>query len=267
MIAKPAIDRFKHTTVNVWKPPTYLGRSVWPIRALVFHISQGTYAGSINWANNPEAEASFHYIVAFDGRIGEVVDPFGPYAPWANGVDVGHTSLPPNLIDLADGSPNANWVTVSIEFEGKFDRPPYPTEAQYESSSRLAAWLCSKTGLEPKLDRTFVPHKFFSTQDRPNCPGPRLSLMKITDLTLALLQQDADEDARLEEVYQQDPAGHGAKLYSAQLRRDWYTGKVLRTTSSLLTPDGRDLSDSNVGNILDDWEQDQEEKGTLQRYV
>lgn len=75
------------------------------------------------------------------------------------------------------------------------------------------------------------------------------------------------DDERMEAHWQANAESYGEKRYAGTLTRDWYTGKVLRAERALITPDGRNLLQSNAGNILDDWEQDQERQGTLVRHV
>jgi lysozyme len=74
------------------------------------------------------------------------------------------------------------------------------------------------------------------------------------------------DDEMMEWHYQRDPEAYGAKRYAATLTRDYYTGKLLRTDRALIAPDGRNLAQSNAGNLLDDWEQDQEAQGALVKH-
>lgn len=169
-IPKPEME-YRHTDSNLWY--NYGGRDRYPLRAICYHVADGTYEGSISWAANPASNASFNFIVGRDGRIAEVVDPFGPHAPWANAAI--NPDLPPGLADLADGEPNANWVTASIEHEGHPFDEDFPTEAQLESSARLSAWLCSEAGLIPS-ETTITRHTNYDRISRPNCPGPRFDI-------------------------------------------------------------------------------------------
>lgn len=41
---------------------------------MVIHIAEGSYDGTIAWQRNPAAEVSSHFVVAKDGRIGQLVD-------------------------------------------------------------------------------------------------------------------------------------------------------------------------------------------------
>lgn len=190
MIDKPPVE--DHTgPENTYQPGGWPGRSRLPLEAIVYHISQGTYLGSIQWSKRTDLpasqRASFNYIIAFDGRIAERVDPFGGHAPWANGIsNPACTRLPGDLAHLADGTPNANWVTVSIEFEGKYDQAPFPTDSQYASAAHLTAWLVQAGGLGWGLSR-FARHAWFDSCNRPNCPGPRLDIARIRQAALALV--------------------------------------------------------------------------------
>jgi hypothetical protein len=74
------------------------------------------------------------------------------------------------------------------------------------------------------------------------------------------------DDQKLELVYQQNAAAYGEKLYSGQLDRPYYVGRILRTVHALLTPDGRNLIAATPGGVLDDVEVYWESQGVLQRY-
>lgn len=184
MSARPSWISVRHTSVNVYGLNGFVwpGRGACPIRALVIHVADGSYEGSISWAANPQAEASFSFIIAKDGRVAEVVDPWGGLAPWANGIsDPAATALPPNLVDLARPpiTTNANWVTVSIELEGKPFEAGFPTQAQYQAVGLLGAWICQRASLTPRAGQTIVPHTVFDTRGRPNCCGPQVDLARI----------------------------------------------------------------------------------------
>lgn len=233
-----------HTLVNVFGPPgdgawpdrpVWPGRAALPVRALVLHVMDGTWGGSIAWARNPVSEASFHYGISKAGTIAEVVDPFGPYAPWANGVPVDtgtgrrkgeETDLPPHLGDLArPEGPNANWVTISIELEGHPEETDFPTEAQYASAAQLAAWLCARTGLAPHAE-TILPHRAFSTVQRSRCPGPRLDVGRLIAETAAWLTGAgadpwAAAKALLERAWWDERLRLGDKVAFDLLTRPW----------------------------------------------
>lgn len=185
----------RRTRVNTYEPGSWPGRSACRVRALVMHVMDGTWDGSIGWAQNPASKASFNFGIAKDGRIAEVVDP-DTQAPWANGiVNSDDTDLPAHLHDLLSMQVNANWVTISIELEGKPAQEDFPTSAQLSAATRLAAWLCQRYGLTPTLE-TILPHRAFSTRERPHCPGPRLDLPQLVAAIhqeLAGLQPDHPE--------------------------------------------------------------------------
>jgi N-acetyl-anhydromuramyl-L-alanine amidase AmpD len=175
-IADEIIER--HTHVNTFEPGAWPGRQRCPVRALVIHVMDGSWEGSIGWAHNPQSEASFNYGISKSGQIAEVVDP-DTQAPWANGIIRGDdTDLPRPLADLTSLTTNANWVTISIELEGKPFAADFPTEVQYRTAARLAAWLCRRYGLTPTAE-TMLGHRQFSLASRPNCPGPQLQFDRL----------------------------------------------------------------------------------------
>lgn len=261
--------------------PTWPGRLAMPVRALVLHVMDGTWSGSISWAHSPESEASFHYGISRAGAIAEVVDPFGAFAPWANGIPVDtntgrllieQTDLPAHLRDLLrPGGPNANWVTISIELEGRPADRDFPTEAQYVAAAQLAAWLCSRTGLTPNPE-TLLPHRAFSTQQRSRCPGPRFSFGRlITDTAARLTGSGADPwaaaKALLEQAWWADRRGLGDKVAFDLLRRPWGDERnepkaMLRCRNGVLIVVGGQVHDVTA-RALEDWSVEAARDGSL----
>ena len=119
------------------------------IRQVVVHVTQGSYAGTISWFQNPDSQVSAHYVVrSADGEITHMV------------ADA----------DTAYHVRSANPYTLGIEHEGFIDDPSWFTDAMYRSSAALTAWLCDTYGI-PK-DRTgIVGHNEVPGNDHTD-PGP-----------------------------------------------------------------------------------------------
>jgi hypothetical protein len=97
------------------------------INYVVIHTVQGSYAGAISWFKNPSAGVSSHYVVrSSDGEITQMVDD----------------------TDIAYHDACFNSNSIGIEHEGYVDAPgTWYTQAMYQSSAKLTAWLCDKYGI------------------------------------------------------------------------------------------------------------------------
>ncbi|MFJ6794218.1 N-acetylmuramoyl-L-alanine amidase [Streptomyces sp. NPDC091268] len=91
---------------------------------IVVHVTQGSFATSVDAFRNPWHKASAHYIVRQDGHVEQMV----------------------RELDVAfhAGSRSMNERSVGIEHEGFVDRPQDFTDAMYEASARLAADICHR---------------------------------------------------------------------------------------------------------------------------
>ncbi|MFB0829529.1 N-acetylmuramoyl-L-alanine amidase [Brevibacillus laterosporus] len=97
-------------------------RSTKDITHLVIHVMQGTYAGSIDWAQRDHGSmgaSSAHYYVSDDGDITQMVDDR----------------------NVAYHARSANPYTIGIEHEGYIDDPKWFTNIMYRESAKLAAKL------------------------------------------------------------------------------------------------------------------------------
>ncbi|MCX5309898.1 peptidoglycan-binding protein [Streptomyces sp. NBC_00154] len=103
------------------------------IDKLIIHVTQGSYAGSIKWFQDPTAEASAHYVVrSSDGQITQTV----------------------RDSDTAYHAKQANASALGIEHEGYIDDPSWFTDTMYRASAALTRALCDKYGI-PK-DRAHI---------------------------------------------------------------------------------------------------------------
>ncbi|MFF8413746.1 N-acetylmuramoyl-L-alanine amidase [Streptomyces omiyaensis] len=125
-----------------------VGRSS-AITKVVIHVTQGSYAGSISWFQDPAAQVSAHYVIrSSDGQVTQMV----------------------RDKDTAWHARSANPYAVGVEHEGYISNPAWFTEAMYRSSAALTRHLTSKYGI-PR-DRThIVGHSEVPGNDHTD-PGP-----------------------------------------------------------------------------------------------
>lgn len=148
------------------------GRGGYALEFLVLHIMEGSLDGCAAWFNDPAARASTHYGVGKDGRIFQFVNLAD--MPFAHGsVELEQTNAPAVL--RANWGVNPNVLGIGVEHEG-FSGDAM-TAAQFEASTRLAAWLFA-TVLLPggasnvAIDRAHVlRHGEISPRTRPRCPS------------------------------------------------------------------------------------------------
>lgn len=93
---------------------------------IVVHVTVGSYAGTINWFQNPDADVSAHYVVSNY----EETD----YPP-------GHVTQMVNHEDIAWHASSSNSPSIGIEHEWHPDYGEYITDACYEASASLAQCL------------------------------------------------------------------------------------------------------------------------------
>ncbi|MEV4751518.1 N-acetylmuramoyl-L-alanine amidase [Streptosporangium sp. NPDC049248] len=119
------------------------------IDRIVVHVTQGSYAGTISWFQNPAAQVSAHYVVSSsDGDITQMV----------------------REKDRAWHAGNHNSRSVGIEHEGYVDNASWFTDAMYRASAALTRSIADRYGI-PK-DRThIVGHVEVPGADHTD-PGP-----------------------------------------------------------------------------------------------
>lgn len=126
-------DVFKNGAVDmavfdkaIWKGPVpneNAGEMKRPLLGLVFHVEQGTEAGTNSWFHNPGAEASAHFGNPKSGALDQWVDT--------------------NDKAWAEKSGNDKWISVEHEgFTGES-----LTATQIENDAQLLAWLYSTEGV------------------------------------------------------------------------------------------------------------------------
>lgn len=115
------------------------------IDKIIVHVAQGSYTGTLNWFRDSRAQASAHYTVGSRGQVGQSVKE-------------------------ADIAWHAGWwsynkTSVGIEHEGYVSDPDWFTNAMYNSSARLSAYLCKKYRIP--VDRDHI----IGHNEVPGCPG------------------------------------------------------------------------------------------------
>ncbi|MFH9136811.1 N-acetylmuramoyl-L-alanine amidase [Streptomyces sp. NPDC017524] len=119
------------------------------IDKVVVHTTQGSYAGSISWYQNPASEVSAHYTIrSSDGEVTQSV-------------------LEKDTAWHAGGT---NSSSVGIEHEGYVDNPAWYTEAMYRSSAALTKHLAARYGI-PKNRSHIIGHSEAPGADHTD-PGP-----------------------------------------------------------------------------------------------
>ncbi|GLI07659.1 hypothetical protein YDYSG_36890 [Paenibacillus tyrfis] len=124
----------------IWKaahPTNYAtgNRGRGTITHLVIHVMQGTYAGSISWAQQKHdgPSAAHYYVRSSDGEITQMVKDK----------------------NIAYHARSANSYTIGIEHEGYVSDPKkWFTSTMYNQSAKLAALMCYTYGIP--VDRSHI---------------------------------------------------------------------------------------------------------------
>ena len=124
----------------IWRaadPDNYTAATRRPrdINRIVIHVTQGSWAGSVNWFQNPNAAVSAHFVVrSRDGRIAQCV---------------GSRSIAWHA-----GNWRINEHSIGIEHEGYVDDASWFTDEMFHSSAKLVAYLHGRWGIP--LDRDHI---------------------------------------------------------------------------------------------------------------
>lgn len=115
----------------IWNPAAscnYSSRNGHSISAITIHYTQGTYAGSIAWFQNCDAQVSAHYVLrSSDGQITQMV----------------------READKAWHVGNCNPYTIGLEHEAYGNIYSYFTPAMYEASADLTRNICTRNNIPP----------------------------------------------------------------------------------------------------------------------
>lgn len=119
------------------------------IDTIVIHVTQGSYAGTISWFQDPAAEVSAHYVVrSSDGDVTQMV----------------------RDSDTAWHAKSANARSLGIEHEGYVDNASWFTDAMYNASAALTRHLTDVHGI-PRDRAHIVGHGEVPGNDHTD-PGP-----------------------------------------------------------------------------------------------
>ena len=134
------------------------------IDTIIVHCAVGSFPGYMEYLQRTR-NVSVHYGIGRDGRIGQGVSE--KWAAWAA------------------GSQHWNRRSISIEHDdgGDCERKPWMTEAMFDASTKLAAYLCKKYDIGSER---IIPHRDVATDGR-SCPGPFFDLISYRDQISRLL--------------------------------------------------------------------------------
>ncbi|MER6117216.1 peptidoglycan-binding protein [Streptomyces sp. NPDC001743] len=174
------------------------GRSA-AIDKVVIHVTQGSYAGSISWFQDPVSEVSAHYVIrSSDGQITQMV----------------------RDKDTAYHAKSANASALGIEHEGFIDDPSWFTDSMYRSSAALTAYLCDRYGI-PKDRAHIIGHSEAPGNDHTD-PGPYWNWTRYMELVAGSTATTAD----------------GLSFTSYGTQRNGSTGEQVRALQTLLNAQG-----------------------------
>ncbi|MEV4102320.1 N-acetylmuramoyl-L-alanine amidase [Nonomuraea sp. NPDC049649] len=112
--------------------------SSYNIDRIVIHVTQGSYAGTISWFQNPSSNVSAHYVIkSSNGAVTQMV----------RDKDVAWHA----------GNSSYNNRSIGIEHEGWVNDASWFTDAMYRSSAALARHLADKYGI-PKNRTGIIGH-------------------------------------------------------------------------------------------------------------
>lgn len=136
----------------IWNPActcNYRAGRTQAITTIVIHVTQGSYAGTINWFKDPAAQVSSHYVIrSSDGEVTQMVAEKD--TAWHVGTENGYT--------------------IGIEHEGYVDQPSWFTDAMYRSSAALTRNIADRRGI-PK-DRAHIKGHVEMPNQTHTDPGP-----------------------------------------------------------------------------------------------
>ena len=105
------------------------------IDKVVIHVAQGSWSSAVNWFQSPYSGVTAHYTVrSSDGFVAQ--------------------SIREKDIAWHAGNWYYNQTSIAVEHEGYVADPKWFTEAMYDSSARLTAYLCNKYSIP--IDRAHI---------------------------------------------------------------------------------------------------------------
>lgn len=146
--------------------------------AIVHHITADmSMSNVINWFNNPESDASSHFVIDRNGHIVQMVS--SKRSAWTNGDYQGYRTDIPWLVEAIRrcdrGLNNLNDFTITIEHIGTPENPP--TQSQYKAGQKIMRYFGHPDTYEIRFDRaTQNRHADINSISRFYCPGPNFNL-------------------------------------------------------------------------------------------
>ncbi|MCK1794699.1 amidase [Streptomyces sp. XM4193] len=176
------------------------------IDTVVVHVTQGSYAGSISWYQNPESNVSAHYTIrSSDGEVTQSV----------------------RDADTAWHARNANSHSVGIEHEGYVDDAAWFTDSMYRSSAALTKHLAAKHNI-PKDRQHIVGHVEVPGNDHTD-PGPHWDW----DYYMELIDGDPGDPGDPDDPVELD-------FGSYETLKDGSSGAQVKAVQHLLNTNGHD---------------------------
>lgn len=120
-----SITRGPDYPMAIWDPAPECnwGPRTTPVKAVVIHYTEGSYAGCISWFKNCQSSVSAHYVIrSSDGQVTQMV----------------------HEADKAWHARSANAYTIGIEHEAYGNIWSFFTEEMYRSSADLVRNICSR---------------------------------------------------------------------------------------------------------------------------
>lgn len=150
------------------------------ILGICLHGTAGSLASALAELTNPKPltpklAVSANFLVARNGYIYQLVEPFSGRRAWANGNLFNPDRSVKWIADCQDRKINPNWHSVSIEHEATWadmERHNYAaiTDEQWAASQALSAYILQRAGLKANHE-TITTHGQYDSVNKTNCPG------------------------------------------------------------------------------------------------
>jgi N-acetyl-anhydromuramyl-L-alanine amidase AmpD len=149
------------TRIERRQTPNYTpGREGHAPRGIVIHTTDGPLIDTLKWFANPRSRVSAHYVVAWGGRVYQLVEETDT-ARHAGRVAEPTTPL------VTDENPNLYTIGIEFEDRGKPRSGKRPAR-QYRAGARLVRAIADRWGIP--LDRDHVVgHR--EIRGNKDCPG------------------------------------------------------------------------------------------------